>query len=99
MKKYFLSLVFGLFLFGCSEFNDPVSVDNQPSNSKKTETNLTPDIKPLLKTTPLPIKTLSDSVVPPNGGPSKIFLYFESDSVVPPNPKSLMTDSSGSRGK
>lgn len=102
MKKYFIYLVFGLLLYGCSELTDPAAVNQEKSGSTsgyKFDRNGQNTGFILLKDSsrsgimsdsvipPNRIIMLSDSVIPPNGNRPM------SDSVIPPNgpwPKSLL---------
>ena len=83
MKKLFICFLFSLFLYGCSEINEPVQVNQNNTVSKiiynqdKTIQNkkIIPDTTRII--------ILCDSTLPP------LNFYRNSDSTFPPGPGSL----------
>ena len=79
MKKLFIIILFGLFLYGCSEINDPIKVNDKSTKSVISNTDNNVQAKLIiLKRDSTGIVMLSDSVRPPYGSVNA------DDSVRPP---------------
>lgn len=78
MKKLFICFLLGLFLYGCSEINEPVNVTEKNTTKKTNREEIQPSKLVIIKPDSGKIIMFSDSIWPPSDK------YYFCDSIWPP---------------